>query len=173
MSEMKQCHACGEEIKSIAKRCSHCQTWQSKWRIEPSDPRYAIIWVVIMLVIFGGMYFKMGFWGKKDFQDYASKLFITDSSINYGSDNCGSFVSVIGKIKNNTDVAWEDVYFEVQFFNSDNKLIDTISDNDYSLVMIPKSESTFKVRGKADHNKEAYKNFKIIVKKARESKNLF
>jgi hypothetical protein len=173
MSEIKQCHACGEEIKSIAKRCPHCQTWQSKWRLEPTDPKFFIIWIIMMVVIFSVLFLRTGFFGKKNFQDYASSLVITDSKLNYGSDSCGSFISVIGRIKNNSDVTWEHIHFEVQFYNSDKKLIDTISDSNYDLVVLPHSESAFKARGKADNNKDAYQNYKILIKKAKESEKWF
>lgn len=170
MSEMKQCHACGEEIKPIAKRCPHCQTWQSKWRIEPSDPKWSILWLVIVIAICGIYYFRLVLFEEKfedrKFQDYASSIVVAESKLHYDSSESGSFIAVLGKIKNESDISWENIYFEVQFYDSENNLIDTISDNDFSLVVLPDSESTFKVRDRTNKSREEYDSYKIIIKKA-------
>ena len=164
MPEMKQCHACGEEIKPIAKRCPHCQTWQSKWRIEPSDPKWVISWIVLLFGVWGGIIF-FSFPKEKDknVPDYASSLVVTESKLHYMSCENGSFIAVLGKIENESEIPWKNLYFEVQFFDSGNNLIDTISDNIYGLIVLPRSEAAFKVSDRANKNEEEYASHKIII----------
>ena len=177
MEEEKRCVACGEKIKGVAKRCPHCHTWQSKWRVEPNDPRYGIV-VMIFLVAFvvlafGSLFTRMGLVGKVNFQDYASKLPVIESKINHGEDRSGHFVSVVGRIRNDTEITWERVFFEVQYYDADNKLIDSTSGSIDDIVLPPRKETSFKVRGKADKQESDYKSAKIILKKAKEADKWF
>ena len=173
MTELKQCHTCGEEIKSFAKRCPHCSTWQSKWRLDPSDPKITVFLGILFIVCLVLIFYQLGNYEEKNFQDYASNLTVTDSKLNYGTTNYGSFISVIGKLKNESDIAWEDIHFEVNYYDSEGNLIDTVSSKDYGLVVLPHDESTFKVRGNADKKEEEYKDYRIIIKTAEEYKRWF
>lgn len=89
--------------------------------------------------------------------------------MSYGKDDCGSYISVIGKLRNDTDIAWENVYFEARFYDTNNKLIDTISDNNHDLVVLPNADGAFRVRGRADKPEQSYHRFDLIIKKAREA----
>lgn len=130
MSEMKQCYAYGEEVKSTAKRCPHCQTWLRKWGIDPSDPKFVIWWIVIVITVIVTTILATAIFKSEDkkFHDYRSRLTITESKLHYSYEECCSSVSVLGKIKNESDIPWEDIHFEVQFYDSENKLIDTFSE---------------------------------------------
>jgi len=177
MQDEKICPTCGEEIKEIAKKCPRCHTWQSKWKIDQSNPKYQLFWVALLIVFIPLMfYFKSSVSNKLDtanFEESRSLITIENTKMNYVTKGCGSSVSILGKIVNNSSISWKNFYFEVRFYNSKNILIDSLSDNDYNLVVLPNSESTFIVDGKADKSKEEYDHFEIILKKAREANALF
>ena len=115
----------------------------------------------------------MGVIGKNNYQDYASSLIITESKLHYSTKECDSYISVLGKIKNESDVSWEDFYFEIQFYDEKNNLIDTISKYDRNLILLQNSESTFRVRDSADKSEEEYVSHKIIIKQASEADDWF
>ena len=39
----RRCLFCQEQIRSEAKRCPHCHTWQSKWLADQSSPRFYLV----------------------------------------------------------------------------------------------------------------------------------
>lgn len=177
MQDAKVCPACGEEIKAIAKKCPHCLTWQSKWKIDQSNPKYQLFWVA-MLIIFIALtfYFKSSVSNKfstANFEDSRQLITIENTKMNYVTKECGSSISILGTVINNSSVTWENFYFEARFYNSNNTLIDSLSDNDYNLVVLPNSDSSFIIDGKANKSEEEYDHFEIILKKARESNALF
>ena len=177
MQDAKICPTCGEEIKAIAKKCPHCLTWQSKWKIDQSNPKYQLFWVTLFIIFIAfSFYFKSSVSDKlstSNFEDSRELITIKNSKMNYVTKECGGSVSILGTIINNSEVSWESFYFEVKFYNKDNVLIDSLSDNDYNLVVLPHSDSSFIIDGKADKSKEEYDHFEIILKKARESNALF
>jgi len=177
MQDVKICPACGEEIKAIAKKCPHCLTWQSKWKIDQSNPKYQLFWVALIIFILGvSFYFKSTVSDKfstTNFEKNRQLITIKDSKMSYVTKECGGSISILGTIINNSTIAWENFYFEVRFYNSSNELIDSISDNDYNLVALPNSDSSFTIEGKAHKSKDEYDHFDLILKKARESSALF
>ena len=177
MADTKICPACGEEIKAIAKKCPHCLTWQSKWKIDQSNPKYQLFWVAVIIFFLGfSFYFKSTVADKfntSNFNENRQLLTIKNSKMDYVVRECGGFISILGTITNNSPVAWENIYFEARFYNSNNELIDSISDNDYNLVALANSDSTFVIDGKAHKSKNEYDHYDLIIKKARESNALY
>jgi len=95
---------------------------------------------------------------------------VVESKVHYGVEKDIPWVSCIGTIRNNTDTTWENLHFQVRFFNSAGQLIDTLSDSDYSLVAQPHSEATFRVRGRADKTADQYVTHKIEVTWAKDAR---
>ena len=171
MPDTIQCATCGEAITPTAKKCPHCHTWQSKWRLDQTSPVYYLVWIVIFL----GMmwFFSFGRLVGADFGSYRDALKVLETKMHYGKLDGYSYVSVLGTVQNDSDLTWKDVHFEVRFFDVNNHLIDTISDSDYSFIVLAHSDSAFRVRGRADKAKAFYDHFKIDIKDAREVKRWF
>jgi len=98
---------------------------------------------------------------------------VVETEMHYGKLDENSYVSVLGKLQNESDLTWQNVRFEVRFFDANHHLIDTISYSDYSLVVLAHRDSAFRVRGRADKSKEVYDHFEIDIKDAREVKRWF
>jgi len=96
---------------------------------------------------------------------------VVDSKVHYGVEKDIPHVSCIGTIRNNSDTTWENLHFQVRFFNSAGQLIDTLSDSDYALVVQAHSEGTFRVRGQADKSADQYVTHKIEVTWARDARS--
>ena len=97
----------------------------------------------------------------------------SESKMHFSEEDPHAHISVIGNVTNSSEITWEDIHFEAQFFDSAGKLIDVITDTDYALVIQANGQSVFRVRGRADKPKELYDHFEIQIKKARESNKLF
>jgi len=175
MDETKECPSCCEQINAKATKCPRCQAWQSKWRFDQSNLKHQFIFIAFILLVFGTLYsvFIESIVSPGNFNDSKSLITVADSSFNYSTKECGTRISVIGTISNDSDKIWKDIYFEVQFFNNNGELIDTISENEYDLVLLAKDTTTFKITGLADKEKSAYDHHKIIIKSAREGGGLF
>jgi hypothetical protein len=124
-----------------------------------------------MAVAFGvmGTFWWMMFHGE-DFANHREELKIVGTEMHYSTDEQGSHVSIIGTIQNMGDINWEDPHFEVRFFDSSGKLIDTVSSVDYGLVLLSAEESAFRIRATADKPEESYHRFDLVIRRAREMK---
>ena len=171
MAEHKECIVCGEQIRTVARKCSHCQSWQSKWKPDATHPLYAMVYLLIVFVALAFFYRAILF--RTDFVPGESNLEVEKSQIHFTPDDRGGYISVIGTIRNTGNTTWEDVHFEVRFYDADDNLIDTISENDYDLVALSNDVTAFRIRGRADKPQQLYTRHEVRIKKARESKALF
>lgn len=175
MEERKECKSCGEEIKAKALKCPYCQTSQSKWAYDRSNIKHVLISTLLIFGMVG--YFFLNAFGSllnpKDFNDSKSLIKIANTIISFKEESCGSSVTVLGEIINNSETVWKDIYFEAQFYNKDNELIDSISDKTYDLVLPVNVKSTFKISGNADKEESVYDHYIVVIKSARESSGLF
>ena len=110
---------------------------------------FAIVFGVILLLPLGLVVFEELPKSGAEFRP-AESIAILESRVHYGVERDTPYVSCIGTLSNTTDTVWEDLHFEVRFLDGNGELIDTLSDSDYSLVVQPHSEATFRVRGRAD-----------------------
>ena len=172
----KSCSSCDESIRIRAKKCPHChsiQTWWDSSKIGQFILRLgAAIFLIFMIAFFYKMFCGV-FAPKKDFATYQHDFVITDSKAHFSESKEGPYISVIGRIRNNTSITWEDPHFEAEFFNAAGALIDTISDNNYSLVIPPHSDVAFRVRGAADKPEEQYVTHKVILEWADDARRFF
>jgi hypothetical protein len=124
-----------------------------------------------MAVAFGiiGVFWWMMF-HSVDFATHREELKIVGAEMHYSTEEEGNYVSIIGTIQNVGDIDWEDPHFEVRFFDSSGKLIDTISSVDYGLVLLSDEESTFRIRARADKPEQSYHRFDAFIRRAREMK---
>ena len=175
MEAMKECPSCGEEIKAKAIKCPRCQAWQSKWRFDQSNIKHQLIFMALIVGVMGVVFYGSigNVFNQKDFSENKSLLSIKDSKVSYSIKECGARITVIGTIINKSGVAWKDFNFEAQFYDKNNVLIDTVSDQNYKLVVLPNDESTFKVTGAADKPESSYHHHKVIIKDASENSSLF
>ena len=102
--------------------------------------------------------------------NFKKSLTILNSKINHsaGKDEGCGYVSCIGHLKNNSDVTWEELVFEIQFFNSQNELIDTFTEYTYGMVVPPNEEIAFRIKDGADKNPEEYHSHKVRITSAKQ-----
>lgn len=168
--QTKTCHMCGEQIKAIAKRCPHCTQHQSKF-----NSPIIIFGIVLALIIVTRFLLPSTsrLPNRETIYGSDNKLVILETTHKYSKDDCGSFITILGKLRNDTEKAWNDVHFEVKFYNDKAEQIDTFNSQLYSLVVAPKKEASFRIREKAAAPADQYKRYDIRITKAQEDFKLF
>ena len=180
MSEapLKACRVCCEEIAEGAKRCPKCQQWQSTVLLALGNP---LVRVVILLII--GSYFilfnnllpqralGLGF-GTSESEPFVNSYNVSDLKVrntilNYGEDARGPSISVVGMVKNEGDIRWVTLAFQVQYFNSSNTLIDATTDLQFETDLPPHGERAFKITRRAERPRGDYASAKVIVTSGR------
>ena len=160
--QTKTCRMCGEEIKAIAKRCPHCGSYLKIMNVP------VLIAIVGLAIIIAARFMMPTPFSRETLYDADNKLIIAETTHKYGKDDCGSFIAILGKLKNQTEKTWTDVHFEVKFYNEKNELVDALNSQLYSIIISPKKEMSFRIREKAAALESQYKRHEIKITKAQE-----
>lgn len=176
MEEMQSnlCKMCYKEIDSRAKKCPYCHHWQSKFFMVVYHPAFSVAVVLMCFVLpwlmFIKTFAKMSDKGE-DFTLYREQISIGETELKFGEGKCGRpSVIVMGDMINNSDVPWEEVQIEVQFYNRDNQLIDTEQKNKYFFVVPANDVSKFKVSIPREFPEEQYFSVKARILSAKDAR---
>jgi ATP-dependent Zn protease len=118
---------------------------------------------------------------QRPIDDPSSVLKISDTTLSYSKDDGHNIVTTIGMLKNLSDSRAEELVVEVKYFDQAKKLIDTITQPLYGIVLPPSQEVTFRVRDSADKSKDSYVSSEVrvisaehrIAHKSKDFKSLF
>lgn len=103
--------------------------------------------------------------------EVTKQLTVVDSSIRFTAQGDCVFVSTVGTLRNeSTDVAAEDIYVEVRYFDGDGELIDAEGAKQYGLVLLPGAEAAFSVRGCASSEQSEYASHRGTVVSAEQAR---
>ncbi len=102
--------------------------------------------------------------GQINFQE---SLKIIDSKIHFSSSENHNSISCIGTIQNNSGLYWDELVIEVQYFNKENTLIDTITEYYYDLVVPANDKAAFRIKGVADKSASEYIDHKARITTAK------
>jgi ATP-dependent Zn protease len=89
-------------------------------------------------------------------EQLASKLTISDTSLNFSQADGFGTISIMGTIKNQSKFQAEDLVIEVKYFDQQGKKSDVVTQTLYGIVVPPSQEVDFRVRDQADKSKEFY-----------------
>ena len=173
------CKMCYMEINLKAKKCPYCQHWQNKWSMITFHPLFAIIpTMAIFIVLFGfmGTMFHTMFSEGKSFSRYVNSISIIETEMVFGvrgNQEKSPIVAVLGTIRNDSGVSWEDITLEACFFDKDGKLIDAIQEKKYSFTIPANDESRFKLSFHREFPQEKYDSCKLRVISAKDERQRF
>ena len=88
----------------------------------------------------------------------------------FGESECDPTVAVAGRMKNESDVDWEQVILQVEFFNANGKLVDTDQALSYRYYWPSGEDIDFKVSFSRELAESVYATHKILVIFAKDSK---
>lgn len=96
-------------------------------------------------------------------QEYEENIIIQNSKYSYSENEKCTYISCLGELKNLSENTYEYITIQIQYFNSDGVIIDTVTEELYSHVLPPKEIISFRARDQADKNFEQYKSHKIKI----------
>jgi hypothetical protein len=167
-----RCSSCREAITAGARKCPHCHAWQSRFAVwfHRLAPFLAFLPLVFLVLIF-----RDGFRSSANFSAYRDSLIVVKSTAHYSdaAEKCGAMISVIGTIRNNSDVPWKDLYLEVRYFDSAGTMVDTQSAEQYDLLIPAGGEVAFRVRGPAIRAEQDYVSHKVTIVGAKDGVSRF
>ncbi|KPK64622.1 MAG: hypothetical protein AMK73_04595 [Planctomycetes bacterium SM23_32] len=82
----------------------------------------------------------------------------------------GPIVYVVGRMKNESDVAWERVGFQATFCDAGGRLIDAATEGDFPGMVLPHAEVAFKVSGSKHLPMSRYADHKVSVVEAEQAR---
>jgi hypothetical protein len=174
--QTKVCPLCAETIKAAARVCPHCRYWQKQWSFR--SPAVSVIFFVA--VCFVVLFYLDAFYGqlfgqKRDFTPYQNQITIVNSETSFRIANSNLMVSVIGVVTNQTAFGWKNIGMEAQFLDGNGKMIDVIvADGGYwGFTVLPHSEASFKIEGRAIREEQEYKSTKDFVRTGKDIATLF
>lgn len=115
---------------------------------------YLYFIIMLMLFVVLGSLSDLSAEGKR--ASFQNCLEIIDSSIDFSNKDKNTSVTCIGKIKNRSMINWTEIVIEVQYFNSEGKLIDTMTESNYDQIVASGDEVAFRVNGLTVKSTEQY-----------------
>jgi hypothetical protein len=162
---------CREPVHAEARRCHSCGHWLGA--------RGRLVSGLVILALVGFAYVVVGimldvpspFHRKVAPAQVVEQLIVVDSAVRFTEQGECAFVSSIGTLRNESaDVAAEDIYVEVRYFDADGALIDAEGAEQYGLVLLPDSEAAFSVRGRASSERSDYASHRVTVVSAEQAR---
>jgi len=169
----KLCRMCYEEIDERARRCPHCLRWQTRSAAILSSGLLG--WLLGTLLVVGLVALFMHtilkpFRSPDECAVYAGQIQVTESHMLFGESKEGPVVLVVGRLRNNSDVEWESVHLQAEFFDESDSLVNVETEWQYGRHIMPWGESAFKVRGPADLPRERYATYSVTVTGAEDAR---
>ena len=164
------CRFCREAISSQATRCPHCTQYLSPWR---SPFAQAAVAYALVLAIIAPLFWRL-FVPAASFTEHESELQIIESRFVYEPIG-GNFgrITCLGKLRNTGAVTWRNPQIEVEYFDSASQLVDTATDTSLDITIRGGQEITFRVSDLAARPHDIYHSHQVVVRNAREERNLF
>ncbi|MHC5056590.1 MAG: hypothetical protein ACYTKD_17995 [Planctomycetota bacterium] len=173
MPDRKTCTSCLSEIDARATVCPRCRRWQGSkvWRL--AIPVAIMAMMTVVLILHYGMASRMTRRGEK-FTENQAALRVDESEITFGEERCSDhtheIVAVLGVLHNDSDIPWNEVVFEVSFYDEKNRLVDVTHDEDYDFHVPARASANFKVTHDREFPKEEYVSHKVRVLSAQNAR---
>lgn len=165
--ETKECRFCREQIDARARRCPHCRMQQTKWAFTFHPAVLAAGWLLLLLVLGFWAITVTGWLGSGRAVQLPEQLDVVQSQMVFEDAAPDPFVAVVGIIRNTGHVAWRQVQVEVQFFDGEGHLVDTVTDVLFNGHIGSGNERGFRVSGQPYLSRERYASHRVVIRSAR------
>lgn len=167
-SEQNVCPSCLEPVRAGAKKCPHCHEWL-RWKSGLA------LNIVLMVAMLGGLLFWARYQdgqrrGVESFAAHRDRIVVSESRLHVSRSGPRTYVSTVGKIRNDSEFAWKDLYLEARYFNDSGELIDADGSEQSGLELLPGAEFAFRLRAVADKPESEYARHELAITAARHSR---
>ena len=172
----KHCILCKKEIHPEAKKCPHCLSWQSKWLSDMQNPKTGFLYMLGIFVLTIAILATFDAYESFTENDKSNKTTSSESTYkvievlkteaNYYKCEEFNCIVITGELNNPSNKFWTSIYFHVEYFDSNNNLIDNYSEKESDLLIPKNSKTSFKLANRAYKNKEAYNSHKVTIRYA-------
>ena len=96
-------------------------------------------------------------------EEFENDIRILNSKFSYSDNKNDSYITCIGELENVSANAYGYITLQAEYFNNKGVIIDTVTEQLYSHVLLPGKTISFRVNGRAYKDAEQYNNHKIKV----------
>ncbi|MCX6380251.1 MAG: FxLYD domain-containing protein [Armatimonadetes bacterium] len=176
--DRKVCPHCAERIQSAAKKCPFCMTQlvKPKWYKNPQN-----LYFLPMAIVFPYIFFTTSNANNRPtllFANYAQKVNILSTEMRFentlryhtdGTKRPARTVTVLGTVRNDSDVTWSQPHYEAQFYDKAGKLIDVQTEGSMHVALAPHQTQAFRIQTTAHSPFANYASVKVIVRTAEDA----
>jgi len=172
--DTKACKACYTDIDLRAKRCPHCQAWQSFF-FSPKGMAtvlvpFIVLTTIVPLFFLFPIFSELPIFSKGEpFEGHRSGVTIIDKEMFFDS----SRVIAMAKLRNETALDWEDFEIEAQFKDASGKTIDVARQNFYDMTLRAGDTTPFKLDTITSRPEDAYASVVLRIIKAKDAASPF
>lgn len=95
--------------------------------------------------------------------EFKDSIVIQNSKFSYSNNEKCSYINCIGELANLGEDTYQYITLQIQYFNEKDEIIDTVTEQLYDHVLMPKETISFKVSDRADKSSEQYITHKVKV----------
>src|SRR5688500_13207091 len=165
----KNCPMCCSEIPEAARKCPHCQHFQTRAALlfHPATAAFMVsIPMAISLIIFATILDR-----GEEFAPYLGQITATNTHIAFGETKNGATIAVLGEIRNNSPIPWKDINLHALFEDASGRTIDVATEDKYSLHLPAHSTSQFKLSFRREFPETNYAHHTVRVLAAKDSRS--
>jgi len=166
-ADTKPCRHCRQPIEVEARLCQHCHGFQSWWAND-RDPRYWIVWPVLILALAAAFFFVMGSKFEPG-EDHRAPphLTVSHTSSRIVPAPDGLRVFVIGRIENGSSQDAANIWFRVNLFDEASHLVDSLLAQNPGLIVPGNGNAMFRVVGPTNAQPAEVKRTEVTIERAR------
>jgi len=169
----KTCRLCYMQIDARAKKCPYCRQWQHLLFLVTLPPQveYAVLLGIVALSM-GTLLLTAYRIGRppEDFTKHAHELSVAESRMDLWELDGALHLSIVGKLKNDSSLPWQDAELECQFYDAEGRLVDVMQ-AEHSGTVPARGEAFFSLSLDPDLPREAYAQHKVVLRFARDARS--
>lgn len=176
--DKKSCPNCAERIQIAAKKCPFCMTQlvKPKWYKNPQ-----LLGFLPMVMVLPYILFTMTRVMNRPellFANYAQKVNVLSADMHFentmqpqtdGTKRPERTLTVLGTVRNDSDITWESPSYEATFYDKSGKLIDSQAEGSNHVALAPHQTQAFRIRTEAHSDPATYAKVKVIIRAAKDA----
>ncbi len=173
--DRKQCPQCSEQIRLTAKKCPFCMAPQIKKRWFQNPQFIGFLPLVLFLAYTFFTFPRVLDRAEYRFTDYMQKVTVTSSEMRIETigETQTRTATIIGTVRNDSEITWEAPQYEARFYDKTGKLIDTSTERTLHVALAPHKEQAFRIQTSASRPSTDYATLKVQVRNAEDADRNF